>query len=190
MKDYINEMPRETLTVQNIRNDLKKTHNKTLWIVLSFGVLSVLMFAMLVNVNQKNMVKDLAYYVSYVLAILVFVCTALEIIFYIRAMVQLKRKITIVTDWLVDMREDVDLRRGMYHRYINYTELTFAKYGKFRLHTDTYGDTNYPWSKMYAMSNQGVCNYSNINDEFYLVISNDKKPKILKIYNQKLFELR
>ena len=40
------------------------------------------------------------------------------------------------------------------------------------------------------MSNQGIYNYSHIDDDFYLVFSNDKKNNLLLIYNKKLFDLK
>ena len=190
MKDFMNKIPKETLTVQNIRDELKKGYKKTLGAVVLLSIVSALFVIMSINFSKDVKVKDLSFYYIWIVTGLIVLCTVIFIAWYIKAIVQLKQKITIVTDWLVDIREDVDLHHGMHHRNRQYTDLTFAKYGKFRIFTDIYGDINYTWSKMYAMSNQGVCNYSNINDEFYLVISNDKNPHILQIYNQKLFELK
>ncbi len=190
MKDFMNEIPKETLTVQNIRDELKQGYKKTFGVVVLLSVVSALLLIMAINISKETSVKYLSFYYTWIMTGLVMLCTVCFIIWYIKAIVQLKQKITIVTDWLVDMREYTDLHSGFHHRHKYYTVFTFAKYGTFRLYTDIYGNTNYTWSKMYAMSNQGVCNYSNIDDEFYLVITNDKKPRILQIYNQKLFELK
>jgi len=187
MKDYMNKIPKETLTVQNIRDELKQTYKKSFWVVLVFVISAIIFLIVAINIEFEH---DPSFYLMWFVAITFLVCTAIVVAIYVKQMVQLKQKITIVTDWLVDIREDVDLRHGRYHRNRQVTVLTFAKYGQFKLFTDIYGDINYTWSKMYAMSNQGVCNYSNIDDEFYLVITNDKNPRILQIYNQKLFELK
>ena len=45
----------------------------------------------------------------------------------------------------------------------------------------------YTWSKLYRMSDSGICNTSLVGDEFYLVLYN-KNEKILIGYNSRFFD--
>ena len=182
MKDCFNEIPRETLTYQIIRNDLKKDLARGAWGVLIFACFALAFLFLAFKVDYES--EPIVYYYIWFITIVFNVCAIILLGIYIKSIVQFKHKTTIVTDWLVDISEIQPGRRSPYYQF------TFAKYGEFRLYMNVYGNTNYTWSKMYAMSNQGIYNYSNVDDEFYLVITNDKKSKILQIYNQKLFELK
>ncbi len=190
MQDFADKIQRESLTVQNVHGELKKKNIKAFLGVLSLAVFTVLFLIMVLIISGSADTRDFIYCLMWFVAGFICGYTTIRISSYIKSVIQQKKKITIVTDWLVDIREDTDVHNGMYHRHKNYTDFIFANYGRFRLYTDVYGDTNYTWSKTHAMSNQDICNYSNIDDEFYLVITDDKNPKILQIYNQKLFVLK
>lgn len=188
MKDYLHEIPKETLTYQIVRKELKKSLLHDIAPMLIFTALSILFLILAMNFEYD--VEPILFYFIWFCAIVFCVAAIAIIIYYIKLFVQFNQKTTIVTDWLVDIKDSVELHAGYNHRRARpYYEFTFAKYGKYRLYTDVHGNTNYTWSKMYAMSNEGVYNYSNIDDNFYLVVTNDKKPQILLIYNQKLFEM-
>lgn len=90
-------------------------------------------------------------------------------------------------DWLVDIREDLGYARRHQEPYC---EFCFAKSGSYRLRHKDYTNENYKWSKMHNMSNKGIYNSPQIDDEFYLVFLNEKKNNLLLIYNKKLFELK
>ncbi len=190
MQDFADKIHRETLTKQNINGELKKKNIKTFWVVFSLAVFTVLFLMTVLFLSMLVDTRDFIFCLMWFLAGFICGYTTIRISSYIKSVIQQKQKTTVVTDWLVDIHEDTDVHNGMYHRHKNYTDFIFANYGRFRLYTDVYGDTNYTWSKTHAMSNQSVCNCSNIDDEFYLVITDDKNPKILQIYNQKLFVLK
>ena len=90
----------------------------------------------------------------------------------------------IVTDKLIGSEEKVTHIGSALAASFNrpYT-LHFASYGQYCI----LGGENYSSSELYAMSDTGVFNLSNIGDTFYLII--DKKERILLAYNTKLFEL-
>ena len=62
--------------------------------------------------------------------------------------------------------------------------LRFNGYGDYKV-----PDTNYPWSKEYPMTSEGVYNTSFDGDEFYLVLSRLHSGKILLAYPAKYFQL-
>ena len=120
MSEHLNKIPKETLTIQNIKQDIKEIYKPSIPIFFVFGILGAILL----------------------------------------------------------------LLAG---------EFCFAKGGKYRIYLHTaasFENRHYKWSKMYNMSNQGIYNYSHIDDDFYLVFSNDKKNNLLLIYNKKLFDLK
>ena len=90
----------------------------------------------------------------------------------------------IVTDNLISCQEKSTYIGSSFAASFNrpYT-LNFTSYGQYCV----LEGKNYSSSELYAMSDKGVFNYSNIGDTFYLII--DKNEKILLVYNTKLFEL-
>ena len=62
--------------------------------------------------------------------------------------------------------------------------LRFNGYGEYKV-----PDTNYPWSKEYPMTSEGVYHTSFDGDEFYLVLSRPHSGKILLAYPAKYFQL-
>lgn len=62
--------------------------------------------------------------------------------------------------------------------------LRFNGYGEYKV-----PDTNYPWSKEYPMTSEGVYHTSFDGDEFYLVLSKPHSGKILLAYPAKYFQL-
>lgn len=189
MRDYLHEIPKETLSYQIIRKELKNNLLHDIVVLFAFTAFAILFLVLAINFEYA--VEPLLFYFFWFCAIVTCAAAIAVIINYIKLIVQFNQKTTVVTDWLVDIKSGVELHAGYHHRRTRpYYEFIFAKYGKYRLYTDVYGNTNYTWSKMYAMSNEGIYNYSNIDDNFYLVVTNDKKPRILLIYNQKLFEMK
>lgn len=184
MKDYLHEIPKETLTLKNIKCDLKAIYKGYL---TAFFVLFP--FALIwVKVTQwicEDKIYDKLGYVFWLMPATFFALSVTFLIEYIKGVRGLNKKINIVSDWLIDITEYTPTRR--YSR--PYYSFAFAKYGTYQLYMGGY-EKNYNWSKMYSMSNEGIYNYSHTDDDFYLVLSGGKKPHILLIYNKKLFELK
>lgn len=189
LKDYLHEIPKETLTIKNIKHDIKKMHETSIAASL-FLVAFGFVFALIANALWKNATYgELKIYAVFFGVFGVFVIlSGISILFlpFIGRKIT-NKKLVIVEDWLVDIREVSEYygrRRRSYYMFY------FANGGKYKLYPGYYNNDNYTWSKMYNMSNQGIYNYSQINDDFYLVFSNEKKNNLLLIYNKKLFELK
>lgn len=185
MRDYLHEIPKETLTIENIKQDIKDMYKMNIVPILLLGFLSWLIFICAKELWEEIKIAS----IFFCAAGLAGIVGSVAILFLpLTARKITSKKLVIVEDWLVDIREDIEYRHRGHDR--PYYEFCFAKGSKYRLYPDVYGDNNYKWSKMYAMSNQGIYNYSQIDDDFYLVFSNEKKNKLLLIYNKKLFELK
>lgn len=185
MRDYLHEIPKETLTVKNIKQDIKEIYKPS---VTAFLILSILgAILLLITKDVWNDIKI----ASIFFAVIGLTSVAGGIIALFMPLMGrniTSKKLVIVEDWLVDIREDIEYRhRGPDQPYY---EFSFAKGSKYRLYLNVYGNENYKWSKMYAMSNQGIYNYSQIDDDFYLVFSNEKKNNLILIYNKKLFDFK
>lgn len=70
------------------------------------------------------------------------------------------------------------------HRPVDYF-LYFEKHGEYIIPM-----SNYECSEMFSMSDTGLYRYSEIGDEFYLIMAEGKKEQILLVYNKKMFELQ
>ncbi len=188
MRDYLNKIPKEILTVENIKQDIKVLHKVSIAGVLILWFSAALILSVAVPFwNYEKMVTVLLG----VMAAMLLVMGIILCISPLRGRKITSKKITIVSDWLVDIKEKSEYVPGVrYGRRRGYYEFCFAKGGKYKLYTDIYGENNYKWSKMYAMSNQGIYNYAHIDDEFYLVLLNEKKSQIILIYNKKLFDFK
>lgn len=185
MRDYLHEIPKETLTVKNIKQDIKHMYKMNIVPVLLLGFLSWLML-----VCAKELWEDIKIAAIFLCVVALMGIVGSVAILFLPLMGRkiTSKKLVIVEDWLVDIREDIEYRHRGPDR--PYYEFQFAKGSRYRLYPDIYGDNNYKWSKIYAMSNQGIYNYSQIDDDFYLVFSNEKKNNLILIYNKKLFELK
>ncbi len=87
---------------------------------------------------------------------------------------------TLSEDWVVEKLPAKLYSRYHYRPYI----LVFAKNGSYGI----YKELNYKWSKVYALSDEGVYNYTKIDDEFYVISVG--KHKNLVAYNKRMFELK
>ena len=190
MKDYLNEIPKETLTLKNIEYDLKQIYKGYLT-----AFLFLLPFVFIWVLVAKWICEDAQHKFEYFFWAIPVIFASLPILFlveYIKGTCNLKQRINIVSDWLVDLVDidEVQPVGTMCLAHKVYYSFHFAKFGEYRLNAQSHECNNYKWSKMYAMSDRGIYNYSQLDDEFYLVLSNNKKPQILLIYNKKLFEFK
>ncbi len=89
----------------------------------------------------------------------------------------------IVTDKIVGYREKDEYSRRSITSTRTVYILNFASYGEFRIPAGE----NYPTSKNYCMTAEGVYNSTHPDDEFYLVMY---KNTIIQAYNRSMFKLK
>ena len=188
MRDYLKEIPKETLTIQNIKQDIKELYKPSISVFFVFGILGAILLLLAGEFWDETKITSTF---AGVAGVTMIVGGAVNIISPLIGRRIATKKLVIVEDWLVDIREDIGYSN--YRHRSPYHEFCFAKGGKYRIYlhtTASFENRHYKWSKMYNMSNQGIYNYSHIDDDFYLVFSNDKKNNLLLIYNKKLFDLK
>ena len=188
MSEHLNKIPKETLTIQNIKQDIKELYKPSISIFFVFGILGAILLLLAGEFWDET--KIMSIFASVAGGAMIIFGAVILISPLIGRRIATK-KLVIVEDWLVDIREDIGYSN--YRHRSPYHEFCFAKGGKYRIYLHTaasFENRHYKWSKMYNMSNQGIYNYSHIDDDFYLVFSNDKKNNLLLIYNKKLFDLK
>lgn len=186
MSEHLNKIPKETLTLQNIKQDIKELYKPSITTFLVLAILSTILLS-LASVFWDGL-KIMAIFLA-IIGILGVVAGIYALFIPIIGRKITNKNLVIVEDWLVEINEKVE-HGGQYSRA--YYEFCFAKGAKFILFkntTDFFENRHYKWSKMYNMSTQGIYNYSHVDDDFYLVFSNEKKSNLILIYNKKLFEL-
>ena len=185
MHDYLHEIPKETLTIKNIKQDIKEIYKPEIVPALLLLLLSWLLYICAKELWDETKIASVFFGAGGLLGIV----GSIVILFLpLRGRKITSKKLVIVEDWLVEIKEKCE-HGGKYSRA--YYEFCFAKGGKYVMYKNVAGafeNNHYKWSKMYNMSNQGIYNYSHIDDDFYLVFSNEKKNNLLLIYNKKLFE--
>lgn len=187
MKDYLNKIPKETLTLENIKQDIKEIYKASVGVFVVLVMLGAILLPIAAWIWEDIKIASIFFAVVGVTGI---VGGIMALFMPLMGRKITSKKLVIVEDWLVEIKEKIE-HAGKYSRA--YYEFCFAKGGKYRLYTstvDSFDNNHYKWSKMYNMSNHGIYNYSRIDDDFYLVFSNDKKNNLLLIYNKKLFEFK
>ncbi len=172
MRDNLHEIPKETLTIENIKKDIKEVHKLNI-----IPVLLLLFFSWIVFICAKEFwdeIKIMAIFLG-VVGVAGVTGSVLMLFMPLIGRKITSKKLVIVEDWLVDIREKLEINPGRYNRNRLYYQFAFAKGSKHRLYQDVYEVDNYKWSKLYNMSNQGIYNYSQVDDEFYLVFTNEKR---------------
>ena len=188
MSEHLNKIPKETLTIQNIKQDIKEIYKPNVFVLFASIITGAIL--LLLSGEFWNETKIMSIFASVAGGAMIIFGAVILISPLIGRRIATK-KLVIVEDWLVDIREDIGYSN--YRHRSPYHEFCFAKGGKYRIYLHTaasFENRHYKWSKMYNMSNQGIYNYSHIDDDFYLVFSNDKKNNLLLIYNKKLFDLK
>lgn len=172
MRDNLNEIPKETLTIQNIKQDIKELYKPSVSIFFVFVIMGAIFLLLAGEFWDELKIMTIFLVVMGISGVVGGIYALFTPI--------IGRKITsknlvIVEDWLVEIKEKIEHGGKYSHAYY---EFCFAKGGKYRLYMHTaatFENRHYKWSKMYNMSDQGIYNYSHIDDDFYLVFSNDKK---------------
>lgn len=176
-------MKKEKLTIDNIKKDLivelKECCKELVGMAVAFIIVLLLV---LICSNSLNTLKAIFLWLLCCCgeaALLVLIVKQIK-----KATVlykNLKNNNAIVIDKLIYSETKLK-RHGRIT--VTYYYLCFSQYGKFQM-----PDENYKWSSTFSMSAEGVYNYSNNGDEFYLVLSKPHTGKILFAYNTKMFEL-
>ena len=90
-----------------------------------------------------------------------------------------KENYTITSDWVVDKKE------RKYHTRVSAAKpyrLIFAKSGTYNI---PYGE-NYRWAKLFVTSDKTLYEYTDVNDDFYII--SVRKQKNIIAYNKKHFD--
>ena len=181
------ENRKEILTYANIRRDLRRrlwiswllllfSVAFIVWFIYSFHQYPELLFEQYEGVRGRGLPGWwLLLLLPFLLYILIKEAWAVACGF--------RRHPYIVKDKLISSEEGSHYASHRW-RTFSWSVLHFNCYGDYKV-----PDTNYPWSKEYAMTSEGVCHTSFAGDEFYLVLSKPHSGKILLVYNAKLFQL-
>ena len=179
------KMQKEILTMDNIQEDVKDSISFSFWIPLAVFLLYTIVCAgmafciiLLVNLVLPNMMA------LKIIGIIFFAILELFLFYEIVKTYKNKKEIKkgdiqITEDWVV---EKLPVKPGKYN-WRPYT-LVFAKSGNYGIHNEL----NYKWSKVYLLSDEGVYNYTKIDDEFYVISVGEHKN--LVAYNKRMFELK
>ena len=180
-------MQKEILTMDNIQEDIKDSISFSFWIPPAVFLLYTIVCAgmafciiLLVNLVLPNMMALKIIGIIFFAILELFLFYEIVIKTYKNKKEIKKGDIQITEDWVVEK-----LPAKLYSRYDYrpYT-LVFAKNGSYGI----YKELNYKWSKVYALSDEGVYNYARIDDEFYVISVG--KHKNLVAYNKRMFELK
>lgn len=180
-------MQKETLTLENIRSDLRRQLWETIALTALCGTLLVIIFVSysyesLASYSFKNAVKSVLLD-AFFFAVVVRNCFRLYNIYS-----ALHKPGRIVTERLREKKAigDPDCNRDTRgpKRYASFY-LRFAGYAKYRIPT-----TNYRWSYQYEMESKWVYLHAECGEEFYLVVSKPHTGRILLAYPAKIFTLQ
>ena len=178
-------IPKETLTRDNIRRDLRrKLWKSLLWLALAVLLLVALVYLIAANpvflISTVNGRLDLP---GWVYAVVIPVLLGFTVWQTWLVICGFRHKLYIVKDVLISSEEE---------RYVHVR--TYLPRTCVTLHFSGYGDyevpeKNYPWSKEYPMTAEGVYRTSFDGDEYYLVLSRPHSGKILLAYPAKYFTM-
>ncbi len=180
-------MEKEILTKERISDEIKNVYRwkQTIVATILFVVIAAL-FMLIGTLLYKAFRFDQLLYVLFLALVggsLVTIIVSLVVSTYRRRRSADKNRYQVILDQLVHTEDDRDRlldgnQIGLY-RY-----LEFALFGKYEIPKRTH----YAWSKLYAMSDEGLYNTAISGDTFYIVTVDGKHP--LVVYNTKLFEYK
>ena len=181
-------IPKETLTSDNIRRDLRrKLWKSLLWLALAVLLLVALVYLIAANpvflistVPGRQGRFDLPGWVYAVAIPAVLGFTVWQTWLVICGF---RHKLYVVKDVLISSEFEKGIRPRTWTPYTDCT-LHFSGYGDYEV-----PEKNYPWSKEYPMTAEGVYHTSMDGDAFYLVLTKPHSGKILLAYPAKYFTL-
>lgn len=171
-------IPKEKLTMVNIRSDLRKKLWKS-WVGLACCVLLLAWIVYSITLAPEVLFAG-NFWLALFLVVILLVCSVLSVW---RACGGFRHHLWIVTDKLISVDGSEEMSMQTYTKHFHCT-LRFARYGNYHV-----PQKNHRWSQLYPLSCQGEYYHAAIGDEYYLVLSKPHSGKILLAYNAKLFEL-
>ena len=174
-------MQKETLTLENIRSDLRRRLRKS----VSATVTSAIFFALSLWCFLALLDEPGPFIIKLEIAVL----PITSVIYTVRggksiyvAFSALNKPGKIVTDRVVGMQtKDHMSRHSFYQTY----HLHFASYGEYVI-----PGINHRWSSLHTMAADMVYFHTECDDEFYLVLSKPHTGRILLAYDTKIFQLQ
>jgi hypothetical protein len=180
-------IPQEKLTRDNIRRDLRRKLWKSCLLlavaVLAMAALVYLIVSDPLFIFQRNEYGRFPHLPGWVYVILMPVVLGFAVWETWLVICGFRHRLYIAKDVLVSSEEDNSVNLHHYRAHSICT-LHFSGYGDYKV-----PEKNYPWSKEYPMSPEGVYHTSFDGDEFYLVLSRPHSGKILLAYPTKYFTL-
>lgn len=175
---------KESITLDSIKNNIKMLCKYNVFYNLLFSVIITgLLSPILFFVREKGIT-----FVFIIVLLLALFYFGYNLYAHIKIFIAInKGNYKIETDKLVQKNHISAERYTPFKPNLNLIADTpnvfyFSKYKKYRIPTGE----NYSFSQKYCMNSDGIYRLSDIGDEFYLVIINDK---IICAYNKKLFEI-
>lgn len=183
MGEKTNLPQKQALSYKNIKRDLK---GSTLALLIAAVVLAMVALFLLRIVFFKKLdsIEKCVYSFFSLMACSATFSTLIATV----CTYQRRRKFEIVSDKLIELNVERKKFCGIPKepKFV----FTFENQGSYVVAEQLYGAKNYRWSKICKISNTELYENSDLEDEFYLVVSSGKNAKILLIYNKKSFEMQ
>ena len=178
-------MEKDTLTMENIRSDLRHQLRGMVIITVLCAILFAFAFWLFLDVLDEPGGFFAKLRVAFMpIVLLVFVVLGSKSIYETCSV--LKKPGSIVTDRVVGMETKDHINRGLFAPRCDQTyHLRFAGYGEYVIPYH-----NFRWSSLHAMDANMVYFHAECDDEFYLVLSKPHTGNILLAYPMKMFTLQ
>ncbi|MBE6806272.1 MAG: hypothetical protein E7526_07190 [Ruminococcaceae bacterium] len=179
-------MQKEILTREIIKSDLKRRMKKGIFVVSTIYIIILPLYALLIYFSKKwEICSDFVWF-AFIILFIVLLCASLFRLYWVHLLVLAvkKDKYKLEKEKLNNIKELFYTHGSGIMEFENCGNfwLFFSKRLKYQIPLE-----NYHWSNTYNMTDKGVCNYSTIGDEFYLVVIG--KRFVVAVYNTKLFQL-
>lgn len=171
-------IPKDTLTMQNIRRDLRRKLWKS-WVGLAFSGVLLALIVWLFRM-MPAVIFELQFWLCLILWLVIFGWQVSSVWYTLGGF---HHKICIVRDKLISAHSGENISARTYTKHY-WCILSFARYGDYAV-----PQKNHKWSKLYPLSCMGEYYHASEGDEYYLVLSKPHSGTVLLAYNAKLFEL-
>lgn len=178
-------MDKENITLDMIKNNIKTLCKYNMFYdILVLVIITVLLSPILFFARIKGV--TIVFLIVFIFAVFYF---GYDLFVHIKIFINInKGNYEIKTDRLVQKKHIGIERYNPFKPKLNLFFDTpnifyFSKHKKYRIPTGE----NYSFSQKYRMNSDGIYRLSDIGDEFYLVLCNNK---IITVYNTKLFEIK
>ena len=177
---------REILTKESIKKEFfkkDKTENIILAIFIPVVVILFVMLILLINTRASYMWLFGLFAILFDLVLVVGVICGIYVTVKQSQIIK-NGDFSIIEDELIDIKEDViDVPEFLFNTSSYNSALKdvfyFAKFGKVKIKREMCGRDPFAYKRMR--------NYSSRGDIFYILVYNNKKNKVRRIYNSKLY---